>query len=335
MSEIAPEAQKALDKAMKVLEMAKRKKGNEAEAEAAAAKFQELLVKYNLSEAQVEQASGKSSGKREEKKVRGGFYNHQAELWGWAAELNFCLHWVVSGYEKVEKRRKSAWTGEMVTYTDYKLLWQHRLVGRTHNVAATIALAEYLEGAIERVVMETLHNDNRMRFSRYAVSMRKGMAARLCEKMSVRRDELLSEEKKARMKAEEDARRAARAGVSTSMDVSLADFSKTERDANLDHLYGEGWSAKRAAERAAAAADRARKEAEYAAWAAANPEEARAKEEEARKEREKRDARRRSSGRRSSSDDNIDYSAYYRGYDAAEEIGLDQQVATPSAGRLR
>ena len=86
---------------------------------------------------------------------------------------------------------------------------------------------------------------------------------------------------------------------------------------------------------AAAAAERARKEAEYAAWAAANPEEARAEEEEARKEREKRDARRRSSGRRSSADDNIDYSAYYRGYDAAEEIGLDQQVSNPSAGRLR
>ena len=331
MSEIAPEAQKALDKAMKVLEMAKRKKGNEAEAEAAAAKFQELLVKYNLSEAQVEQASGKSSGKREEKKVRGGFYNHQAELWGWAAELNFCLHWVVSGYEKVEKRRKSAWTGEMVTYTDYKLLWQHRLVGRTHNVAATIALAEYLEEAIERVVMDELHNDNKMRFSNYAVSMRKGMAAKLCNKMYERREHLLSEEKKERQKAEDAARRAAAAGASTSMEVSLAAFSKTERDANMDHVFGEGYSAQKAAERAERAQRKAREEAEYAAWAAANPEEARAKEEERRKEREKRDKRR---SRGSRADDNTNYSAFNRGYAKAEEIGLDPQMDTATAGRL-
>lgn len=316
MSEITPEAQKALDRAMKVLELARRQKGNEAEAEVAAAKFQELLVKYNLDAAQVEAAGGKTSGKREERKVRGGFYKHQADLWAWAAEINFCLYWCISYWDREN---------------GYKRQKRHELVGRTHNVAATIALAEYLEEAIERVVMDELHNDNRMRFSNFAVSMRKGMAAKLCNKMYERREHLLSEEKVARQKAEDAARRAAAAGASTSMEVSLADFSKTERDANLDHVMGEGYSAKKAAERAQRAQQKAREDAEYAAWAAANPEEARKKEEERRIEREKRDKRR---SRGSRADDNTNYIAFNRGYAKAEEIGLDPQMATQTAGRL-
>lgn len=330
MTEITAEAQKALDKAMKVLEMARRQKGNEAEAEVAAAKFQELLVKYNLDAAQVEAAGGKASGKREEKKVRGGFYKHQEDLWAWAAEVNFCLHWCVAHWEKSEVTHTRR-DGSTYTYTDYKRQKRHEIVGRTHNVAATVALAEYLEEAIERVVMEELHNDNRMRFSNYAVSMRKGMAAKLCNKMYERREQLLSEEKVARQKAEDAARRAAAAGASTSMDVSLADFSKTERDANMDHVFGEGYSAKKAAERAERAQRKAREEAEYAAWAAAHPEEARAQEEERRKEREKRDKRR---SRGSRADDNTNYSAFNRGYAKAEEIGLDPQMKSGTAGRL-
>lgn len=330
MSEITPEAQKALDKAMKVLEMARRKQGNEVEAEAAAAKFQELLVKYNLDAAQVEAAGGKASGKREERKVRGGFYKHQEDLWAWAAEINFCLHWCIAHWDKTEVTRTRR-DGSTYTYNDYKRQKRHEIVGRTHNVAATIALAEYLEEAIERVVMDELHNDNKMRFSNYAVSMRKGMAAKLCNKMYERREHLLSEEKKERQKAEDAARRAAAAGASSSMEVSLAAFSKTERDANMDHVFGEGYSAQKAAERAERAQRKAREEAEYAAWAAANPEKARAQEEERRKEREKRDKRR---SRGSRADDNTNYSAFNRGYAKAEEIGLDPQMATATAGRL-
>lgn len=330
MTEITPEAQKALDKAMKVLELARRQKGNEAEAEVAAAKFQELLVKYNLDAAQVEAAGGKASGKREERKVRGGFYKHQEDLWAWAAEINFCLHWCIAHWEKIERTSKRR-DGSTYTWTDYKRQKRHEIVGRTHNVAATIALAEYLEEAIERVVMEELHGDNRMRFSNYAVSMRKGMAAKLCNKMYERRQELLSEEKVRRQQAEDAARRAAAAGASSSMEVSLADFSKTERDANMDHVFGEGYSAKKAQQRAERAAQRAREEAEYAKWAAANPEEARKKEAEREKEREKRDKRR---SRGSVRDDNTNYSAYNRGYEKAEAIGLDPQMATGTAGRL-
>lgn len=330
MSEIDPKAQKALDRAMKVLEMARQKKGNEAEAEVAAAKFQELLTKYNLDEAQVEAAGGKASGKREERKVRGGFYKHQEDIWSWAAEINFCLHWCFAHWEKKEVTRTLR-DGSSYTYTDYKRQKRHEIVGRTHNVAATIALAEYLEEAIERVVMDELHGDNRMRFSNYAVSMRKGMAAKLCNKMYERRAELLSEEKVRKQKAEDAARRAAGAGASSSMEVSLADLSKSERDANMDHVFGEGYSAKKAAERAERAAKRREEEVAYAAWAAANPEEARKKEAEREKEREKRDNRR---SRGSKADDNTNYSAFNRGYEKAEAIGLDPQMNTDTAGRL-
>ncbi len=332
MTEISADAQKALDRAMKVLETARRTKGNEAEAEVAANKFQELLEKYNLDEAQVEAAGGRASGKREERKVRGGFYKHQEQLWSWAAEINFCLYWCTTQWVK-EDFRRVGYDGRLITDWRYKRTKRHEIVGRTHNVAATIALAEYLEEAIDRVVMEEMHGDNRRRFSNYAVSMRKGMAAKLCNKMHERREELLSEERLREQEAQDAAARAAAAGASSSMAVSLASFSKSERDANHDHVFGEGWSAEQAAKRAERAARKAREEAEYARWAADHPEEARAKAEERRLERAKRDKQRASKSTRSD-DDNIDYSAWNRGYAKADDIGLDQQVRSGTAGRI-
>lgn len=322
--QISEEAQKALERALKVLEMAQRKEGNEAEAEVAARKFQEILIKYNLDAAAIEQSRGERSGKREEQKLAGGVYKYQRRLWAWAAELHFCLYFTSQGWEDRKVRRRH-WTGDMVERTVWKRVWKHRIIGRTVNVRATTALAEYLEQAIERVVMEALGDNNNQRFSRYAVSMREGMADRLCEKMAARRREVLAEEARQRHEAAEAARRAGRAGVSSETAVTLSSYAQSERDANMDHYMGEeGWSAKRAAERAASARKRAQEEAAYAEWAKQNPEEARKQAEE--QERRMRKHRTRRSRSASSDDRNLDLGAYYRGRDAAEEIGLDTQV---------
>lgn len=327
---ISEEARKALDKAIKVLEMAQRKEGNEAEAAVATAKFNEILQKYNLDTAAIEQSRGERSGKREEAKLAGGVYLFQRRLWAWAAELNFCLYWTMMGAAPREVRRKN-WAGKYRVETEWRKAFWHRVVGRTINIKATQVLAEYLETAIERVVMEAVGGENTMRFSRYAMSMREGMSDRLCEKMAQRRRELLAEDERQRHEQAEAARAAAREGVSTSTSITLTNYAQAERDANMDHLYGEGWSAKQAARRAEEAREEAEAEAEYARWAAENPEEARRQERE-QEERMKKHRPRRSSG--SSEDRKMDWGAYYRGRDEAEDIGLDTQVGIKDRVRI-
>lgn len=105
--------------------------------------------------------------------------------------------------------------------------------------------------------------------------------------------------------------------------VALIDYQKTEEDANYDHVHGEGTSARWKAQIAEAAARRAAQAAEYTAWAAANPEEARQKEAERKAAEEKASKRRRSSGGRSYKGDSR---AWWAGHDTGDKISLDQQV---------
>lgn len=319
MQELDQEQQGIVRKVEKLLALANRKKGNEEEAAAAAAKAQEMLAAYNIDMAMVEQGSS-NSGKREDAKRKGGVYLYQRELWRAVAELNFCMYWTSSRWESRDVKRKTGyWAG--MTETVWGLKYQHRVVGRVVNIRATEAMAGYLEDTIERLVMERLDNQNNMRFSRWAVSYRKGAAARIIEKVYDRRAEIEEEEARKKREAEHAA---ARAGVSTSTTLTIADVRKSEREANMDFLYGEGWSAKQAERRRKAAEEAARAEAEYAAWAAANPEEARKEEAKRKREEEKRWAR--MSRRRDRSEDNVDHGAYWAGYDAAEKVGIDPQT---------
>jgi hypothetical protein len=182
-------------------------------------------------------------------------------------------------------------------------------------------MAEYLEQTIERLVMGRLDDQNNMRFSRWAVSYRKGAAARIIEKIQDRRREL--EEAEAQ-KLREAQHRAERAGVSTSTSVTIADVRKTEREANIDHRFGEGTSARWAEQRRKAAEAAAKADAEYAQWAAANPEEARKEEDKRRKREEKQWAR---YSKRRTKADNVDSGAYWEGYDKANDVGIDPQTS--------
>jgi len=242
-------------------------------------------------------------------------------------------------------QRAVPWRLDALRRNGKKRVRQHRLVGRQVNVAATRAMMMYLSGAIERLTRERLearitgnigYCDKQQLsyqlFSRWATSYREGIAARIGEKLWDRRQAQIKEEAKAAEEARRRAQEAGMKGASTETGVTLFTLRQSERDANFDALYGEGWSAKRAAEAAARAAADAAAEAEYTAWAAAHPEEARKKEAEREKEARKRSAR---SFRGGSSEKERDWGAYRAGYARGEEIGLDQQAgSTKVAGVL-
>jgi hypothetical protein len=315
-----------LAKVEKLLRLADKNENPE-EAASAAAKANELLVAYNLDAALLDQSGAGDSGKRADEKLRGGHHKYSQDLWTYVADLNFCLYWpsrkVVhepKGQYRTDKRGNVS-----KTFNIYR--WHHRIVGRKINVEATKQQAQYLEATVERLVRERIGNQARLLFSRFAHSFRKGAIEAITLKLWERREHLVSEE---RRKREEEARRAmdkARAGHSTATGLTIADVRKSERDANMDFIMGDGWSARKAAKRAEEARIAREAEETYARWAAAHPEEAAKAAAEARKEeerREKRKARRAPRERREK--DNLDWSAYNAGYAVGEKISIDPQV---------
>lgn len=316
-ADLSPEARRAIEQVEKLLRLA-GKNQNENEAAAATAKAQELLVKYNLDMSIVEQNSGASSGKREDTKFEGGLYHYQRDVWEAVAELNFCMYWNQYQYddERTKHRRRASFR------------FQHRVVGRTVNVVATRGMADYLLGAIERMTRERFPEPSQF-FTRRANSFREGLAETVIGKIYDRRRHLLAEDKKKERDAKRAAEKMEREGVSTATGLTLR---KSEEDANIDFLYGEGTSAKWAQQQADAAAEAEREEAEYTAWAKAHPEEAAKKEEERRKER-----RRGGFGRASYRDSKArDYGAYYEGQDKGKGISIDQQAEQrKTAGLLK
>lgn len=332
-----------LPKIQKLLSLA-AKNSNPEEAASAAARAQELLLAYNLSSDMLdEDVEGSARGKEQ---TKGGSREYERDLWGWVAELNFCLHWVGQRRTFIRNKRiekGSYWYGkpldEVPDYVKHRhqLSWHHFLVGRKRNVAATIAMATYLQKRVDDLAMEFVYGDEKMRYSQRAMSFREGAVSVIVHKLCERRDEQLAEERRKEAEAMEAAARAGAAGVSLETAVTIASLTQTERDENIDLLRGEpGYSARMRAERAArAAAERAAEE-EYTRWAAAHPEEARQQEEERRKEAEKA-SKRRSGGRRSFAPKGKDYDsqAYYAGRKAGEGIGIDPQAsATKTAGLL-
>lgn len=340
MSDLNPEQTDAIEKIQKLLNLA-AKNPNEAEAASATAKAQELLARYNLDVATVEGESGKKDGKREQFEVDGGFYEYQRDLWKAVAQLNFCVCWtqqyIVEAWRYVDDYTgaKSMAPGDGKTRQKVKTLRNRQcLVGRMVNTRSTAVMAKYLLVAVERVLDERLqsHSDNMVaKNSTWAISYRRGAVSRIVEMVTDRREANMAEQR-------EKARKAARSatGASTATSLTISAYSDQETDANMDFIYGEGWSAKQALDRANRAAERTRREEAYTAWAKANPEEAAEKHRLAKEASDKEAKKSRWRGG-SSPRDNTDYSAYYSGYDAAKKISIDQQVDgnSSSARRLK
>ena len=329
--ELTPEAQAAIRKIEKLLALAGNNP-NEAEAAAAMAKVQELLAQYNLDMASVGDAPADKS--RGDVRLKGGLYKWQRSLWKAVAELNFCMYW--STYE-IDMTKKAVYVDRYGDRRMGRKTFKHKVLGRKVNVVSTQIMAEYLEQAIERLVRDRLEQDHTQFFTRWAASYREGVADRLQSKLYKRRQELQAEEE--RRERERAAQSRHPAAAPTSSGVDLATYTQSEYDANIDHLYGEGTSARWAAERyqAEQAAKKAREE--RAAWELAHPAEAAAQKAQAEKEWQewlKKNAgrNRRSSGGYRERKSNRDDAGYYAGYEDGASIGLDPQVNKSNQRRL-
>lgn len=333
LNTMSDEALKVIETVQKLLNLASRNP-NQAEAAAAAAKAQSMLAAHNLEMSAVEEVSGVKSGRREKAKALGGMYEYQRDLWRAVCDLNFCMYWNQMVWVHGKVQRYDSWEGRYYTTEDWYKSWEHRIVGRMVNTTASRLLGQYLEKAIEDLLMEHLRENydkpNTQRFSSWAVAFREGAVSNITTRLYERREQVLDEERK-RREAELD--RMAQ-GFSTDRALTLADYAQAERDANVDFAMGEeGYSARKRAEREAAAEAAAEAEKAYAKWAAENPEEA-AKEEAKRAEEErKRWSRYRggSSGPTRASDKNP--GAWSEGRRAGAKISIDRQMGGTSAPR--
>jgi len=324
--QLTAEVQAIVDKVEKLLRLA-AKNPNEAEAASATAKAMELLAAYNLDMGTVERNGGET-GKRADELLNGGYYEWERDLWRAVARLNFCLYWSqitfspmsggkVEKYVRVEGERFS----KLVQGVNQH---QHRVVGRTVNIAATKAMAGYLQNAVQRLTRDRCREGRIPVRSPWANSFREGVTDRLTYRIYERRRHLIAEEEQKRRDAEEAAVAAGRSGVSTGTALTLSTYVDQEYDENVDFVFGKGTSAKWAAERAQRAAAEKAADEEYTRWAAANPEKAR-REEQKRKEKAAKQAER---DRRKNTKFVKDLGAYYAGRDAAEAVSLDPQADT-------
>jgi len=150
--------QEILGKIRKLLALAQSP--NEAEAAAAALKAQELLQKYNLSTASVENAQSGIDCVDIESGTRQARW--RMILLSGVAPAYFSQLLIVSSYGK---------------YT-------YQLVGKPHNVEIARSMFDYLEFAINRISRES---ENKKRIIRSAEAFRLGMAHSIVSRLDVKR----------------------------------------------------------------------------------------------------------------------------------------------------
>lgn len=285
-----------IERIRKLMALAERNP-NQHEAEAAANKVQELLTEYGISMLTIERQTGAKKQARSDTRSQGGLYKWQRQLWENVAKLNYCMYWSHKGLEKGAK-------------------YEHQLLGSEVNVVSTRVMAEYLQQTIERLARERVGNQGALFFTKENIEYREGIAITIASRLS-----------NLRYQREAEARRKKAEAGNTSNALTILDVMDAEHDANMDHLYGEGYSARVRAQRAKWNADYLAAQEAKKAWRAANPEAAAEEdrlEAKARAEWAKKDARRKPRAEK------VRYvsNAYYEGMSDGHSISLDQQVDT-------
>ena len=187
---------------------------NEAEAESAMRKAQEMLEAYNLDMATIGGANASDAAKRNDKTKKGGLYSWQRKLWKSVAEMNFCYYLSIKGLQRGS------------TY-------EHRLIGSHANVVATELMAQYLQDTIEKLAQRwSKENSYKSVFVREAIAYREGMAARVTERLEHKRRQMIRDAEAERVKREE----ARAAGTPTGNDLTIVDIISSEADFNNDYL---------------------------------------------------------------------------------------------------
>lgn len=324
-----------IEKIKKLFAMAQRHKNNdgssnEAEATAAMSRAQELLAKYNLDMAMIQdspeqQVTNNATGKREKVKVkRSAMYKWQQHLWKALAEANFCWHWVVD-------------TTEFRWGKDRRVK-RHVILGSEANVVIVQMMGDYISETIERLVLENYSKAESLSSS--ANAWREGCAARLIERIQER--------------AEEMKRKGFTSEGSSCTALAVQDLHEKEYAANYDAQYGAGayarmkkqqadYEAGRAAREKRWADERKRRQEEEARRLAGETPEQRERREKAEAKAQAKEAaasarywerQQHKAYRESVRRARRDMVAYAKGSSAAENINLDSQVSSgkPKAG---
>lgn len=329
-----------IDKIGKLLAVAASTK-NEEERDAFTQRAMDLIAQNNLDMAAItEGGASAAAAKRADEKLKGGLYQFQRDIWEAVADLNFCMYWNL--YTYVEGKVSKYWVrkyGGVANVPEWRkggYTFQHRLVGRTVNIAATVAMCQYLEQTMDRLVRERLPNTPSDWWGSWAVAYREGMADEVVKKIRERRRQVLAEEQVKAAAAREAELEKTKGMESTGTSVTLSSVKKDEEQANYDFLNGDGAYAKKLAQRARWAQEQKEADEAYTKWAKANPEEARKQEEQRRKDSRRRtswNAGTGSGGRDRASDKHS--GAYWAGREKGESISIDQQMGDRSPRRLK
>jgi hypothetical protein len=334
--------QDLIDKIGKLLAVA-ASTTSDAERESFTNRAMALLAANNLDMAAVEQGtSGAKAAKRTDEKRKGGFYKFQRALWADVADLNFCMYFSLRTFipgrinRSVRQRYGSTEAARLAGEGGYE--FQHRLVGRTVNVAGTLAMTGYLEEAIERKVRARLPEQPKLWYSPEMAAYREGIADEIRRKIRKRRKQQLDEEQIKTAAAEEAEAEKYKAGNPTGRGITLSSVKQTESDANYDFIHGDGASAKKRAMLARARAEEAEarrlEEEAYTKWAAENPKEVARQAAEERRRQKQRDAYIPKGNTRTKAD-KYDNAEYWLGREAGASISIDQQVDSGTKGFLK
>jgi len=313
-----------------LLQLAERAEGNEAEASAAMAKAQDILARYNLDLATVQDkvvVGGTNISKAEvvrEKREsrRNATYAWTHVLYCAVAEANYCKYWTADSKVESEKMGRVRWVK------------RHKVLGRVENTTVVLMMGDYLYATIMRL----LPYDKSSWLSSDAIAWCDGCVERLAERIK----------EKAEAQRTPDYAAQGEAGYSTAL--AIRSMAEAEDIGNYDAEHGKGAWARKLERDAKYAEDSklwvaeqqeraTRMELELAARLAAETPQERAKREKAeareRKRREeyserywdRQDRKAWKESHRRSSD------AFKSGVKAGGSIGIDAQVGAGSKTR--
>lgn len=321
-----------------LFQMAARAKGNdgssnEAEASAAMAKAQELLAKYNLDMATIQDAKVAGGSNTEDNEKREKTRLNRTAMYAWQqrmckaiAEANFCWYWTRTVVEENKVNHKMC------------SVKRHVILGREANVTAVTMMYDYLCEVIEGNVPQRGTKDI---VSRSANSWREGCADRLVSRIN-------DKQMKMQYEVEQQAKQAASGKAATvGTAITLRSVTDNEYAANYDATYGAGAYARSKATDAewyAQQAERQQLDEEVKAklLASETPAQCQAREaaeaKEAEKEAKANERYWQAQDRRKQREaDRRDWSAYQAGQAKGSQINLDSQLkgGNPSSNKLK
>lgn len=341
---------KIVERARKILALARDAGAAEGEVSNALALLQDMLQEHGLSMAEVEAGGTKEADSLESREKFSGFERAgaawQRKLMGTLAENNFCAHWVQDWYRPSSRGTVTRWDEATGDYRKFRRSKRHVLIGRVSNVAVTRLTYEYLTDAMDRLLRDAGLSQK----AEGSVRWLEGCADRLCERLVQRRQ---SAEQASSSKP-------AQANGSGRELMTLTDLYGSEADLNDDfrRCVAPGTTAQERRERQAEEAERrAARDEKIAALVASgmDPEVARyvaaghsqeaaeriahppEQKEETAKQRAKRERRDQAWWDRYQARQNREYwrkeghPAYRAGQRAADDIGLDDQLSSGAA----